>query len=229
MKNWKIRFILFTSIFYFNACAFINRRYYTDPVAYFEEATRQAPYDALIVPGFPHIKDSMTFIVQNRVMWAWYLYSKGMVKNVIFSGGAVYSPYKEAEIMAMYAIQLGIPAEHVFTEIQAEHSTENLYYSFKIAKENYFQRVAVATDATQSSFMYSINNHRFKIPVDFIPIVYDTLKQLPRIKPSINQNNAFVTDFVSIVDREGLWKRLRGTKGKKVDKMMKADRREGSQ
>lgn len=225
MKDWKIRFILFTSIFYFNACAFVNRRYYTDPVVYFEKAQRQAPYDAVIVPGFPHIKDSMTVVVQNRVIWAWYLYSKGMVKNVIFSGGAVYSPYKEAEIMALYAIQLGIPREHVFIEIQAEHSTENLYYSYKIAEQNGFNRVAVATDATQSSFMYSINNHRFKIPVDFIPIVNDTLKQLPRIKPDINQDTALVADFVSIIDRQSLWKRLRGTRGVKVDRMMKQDRK----
>jgi len=229
MKDWKIRFILFTSIFYFNACALINRRYYTDPVSYFDAAMRQAPYDAVIVPGFPHIKDSMTVIVQNRVIWAWYLYSKGMVKNVIFSGGAVYSPYKEAEIMAMYAIQLGIPVEHVFTEIQAEHSTENLYYSYQIAKQNGFKRVAVATDATQSSFMYSVNNHRFKIPVDFIPIVYDTLKKIPTVNPNINQDTALVTNFVSIIDREGLWKRLRGTKGRKVDKLMKEDSRDSGQ
>lgn len=225
MKDWKIRFILFTSIFYFNACAFINRRYYTDPVLYFEKALLQAPYDAVIVPGFPHIKDSMTVVVQNRVIWANYLYSKGIVKNIIFSGGAVYSPYKEAEIMAMYAIQLGVPAEHIFIETLAEHSTENLYYSYKVAELNGFERIAVATDPTQSSFMYSINNHRFKIPVDFIPIVYDTLKQLPRVKPDINQDTALVLDFVSIIDREGLLKRLRGTRGKKVDKMMKEDRR----
>ena len=229
MKDWKIRFILCTSIFYFNACAFINRRYYTDPVAYFERATRQAPYDAVIVPGFPHIKDSMTVVVQNRVIWAWYLYSKGMTKNIIFSGGAVYSPYKEAEIMALYAIQLGIPKEHIFVEIQAEHSTENLYYSYKIAEQNGFKRVAVATDPTQSSFMYSVNNHRFKIPVDFIPIVYDTLKQLPRVKPDINQDTALVANFISITEREGLWKRLRGTRGRKVDRLMKEDRKNNKQ
>ncbi|HSY60398.1 MAG TPA: YdcF family protein, partial [Cytophaga sp.] len=145
------------------------------------------------------------------------------------SGGAVYSPYKEAEIMAMYAIQLGIPAEHIFIEIQAEHSTENLYYSYKIAQQNGFKRVAVATDATQSSFMYSANNHRFKIPVDFIPIVYDTLKQLPRVKPDIDQDAALVPDFVSIIDRESLWKRLRGTRGRKVDKLMREDLKNSKQ
>ena len=65
--------------------------------------------------------------------------------------------------------------------------------------------------------------------VDFIPIVYDTLKLLPRVAPNINQDTAFVTDFVSIIDREGLWKRLRGTRGAKVDRMMKEDRRTSGQ
>lgn len=224
MKNWKIRLILFTSIFYFNACAFVNRRYYTDPGIYFEEAKSKAPYDAVIVPGFPHVEDSMTTIVQNRVLWGWYLYTNGFAKNIIFSGGAVYTPYKESEIMAMYAIQLGIPKEHIFVDTQAEHSTENLYYSYKIAEKNQFKRVAFATDIAQSSFVYSINNEIFKIPVDFIPIVYDTLKGITRIEPNIDQNAAIVENFVSIVERESLWKRLRGTRGEKVEKMMRADR-----
>lgn len=225
MKDWKIRCILFVSIVYFNACSFINRRFYTDPSCFYKKALEQAPYDAVIIPGFPHIKDSMTIVVQNRVTWAWYLYSKGIVKNVIFSGGAVYSPYKEAEIMAMYAQQLGISKEHIFIETQAEHSTENLYYSYKIAKDHNFNRVAVATDVTQSSFMYSINNDRFKIPVDFIPIVEDVIKNIPKVKPDINQDSALVSNFVSIIDREGLWKRLRGTKGYKVDRLMRMDKK----
>ncbi|ABG59353.1 conserved hypothetical protein [Cytophaga hutchinsonii ATCC 33406] len=225
MKNWKIRCILFTSIFYFNACAYVNRRFYTDPDIYFTKALNNAPYDALIVPGFPHMKDSMTTIVQHRVCWAWYLYSKGIVKNVIFSGGAVYTPYREAEIMAMYAVQLGIPAEHVFAEVQAEHSTENLYYSYEIAKAKGFNRVAVGTESAQSSFMYSVNNNRFKIPVDFIPIVPDTLKCIECVKPDIDQQTAFVEEFVSIIDRESLFKRLRGTRGRKVDKLMRISKK----
>jgi len=224
MKDWKIRLILFGSMFYLNACAYINRRFYTEPESFFQKAVSKAPYDALIVPGFPHMKDSMTTVVQNRVYWAWYLYDQGIVKNVIFSGGSVYTPYREAEIMAQYAIQIGIPPEHVFTEIQAEHSTENLYYSYKIAQSKGFERVAVGTETAQSSFMYSINNHRFQIPVDFIPIVYDTLKAIEKVKPLINQDTAFASDFVSIIDREGLLKRLRGTKGRKVDALMREDR-----
>lgn len=225
MKDWKIRFVLFSSILYLNACAYINRRFYTEPSSYFEKALSKAPYDALIVLGFPHMKDSMTSIVQNRVYWAWYLYEQGIVKNIIFSGGSVYTPYYESEIMAMYAIQIGIPREHIFIEKQAEHSTENLYYSYKIAKSQGFERVAVGTESAQSSFMYSINNHRFQIPVDFIPIVPDTLNSIQKAQPVINQDAAFVSDFISITDRESLFKRLRGTKGRKVEELMKEDER----
>jgi hypothetical protein len=69
--------------------------------------------------------------------------------------------------------------------------------------------------------MYSINNQRFKIPVDFIPIVPDSLACMKPVKPDIDQDSAFVKDFISIIDRESLFKRLRGTRGRKVDKMMK--------
>ena len=225
MKNWKIRLILFTSVFYFNACAYVNRRFYTDVNIYLKEAQKNAPYDAAIIPGFPHIKDSMTTIVQNRVLWASYLYKSGLVNNLIFTGGAVYTPYVESEIMAMYAIQLGIPKEHIFIETQAEHSTENLYYANKIAQQQGFRRIAFATDIAQSSFVFSVNNNHFKIPVDFIPIVQDTLHTIVRLTPDIDQDAAFIPSFVSILDRESLWKRLRGTRGKKVEKLMREDRR----
>lgn len=224
MKDLKIRFILFAGIFYFKVCECIHRRRHTDPVSSFENALCKAPYDAVIVPGFPHMKDRMTAVVQDRVVWACYLYTSGIAKNIIFSGSAVYSPYKEAEIMALYALQLGIPKEHVFTETQAEHSAENLYLSFKITEQKGFKRIAVATDVTQTSFMYNINSRRFKIPVDFIPIVKDILKSLPRLKPDIDQDAAFVTDFVSLIDREGFWQRFRGTRGYNVDKLMEEDR-----
>jgi hypothetical protein len=37
---------------------------------------------------------------------------KGLNPNIIFSGAAVNPPYEEAKIMAKYAKQMGIPAEH---------------------------------------------------------------------------------------------------------------------
>jgi hypothetical protein len=40
--------------------------------------------------------------MKGRVCWSKYMFDKGIAKNVIYSGGAVYSPYCEAEILALY-------------------------------------------------------------------------------------------------------------------------------
>ena len=167
----------------------------------------------------------MSVEVKDRLAWATYLYKRGMVKNIIVSGSAVYSPYVESKIMAMYAHQLEIPQKHIFIESKAEHSIENLYFSKKLADKEGFKTVALASDPTQSSFIKNINDKRFKIQVDFIPIIEDTLKTLEKPVPSINQQEAYVKDFVSIVDRESLLKRTAGTRGRKVKQLMRADKK----
>ena len=79
--------------------------------------------------------------MKDRVLWSVYLYKKGIAANVIYSGNAVYSPYIEGRIMAMYAIASGIPAQNVFSETKAEHSTENLVYSYRMAEKMGFKRL----------------------------------------------------------------------------------------
>lgn len=209
--------------FLFSSCAHYYKKFYTDPEKYYQSAILQAPFDAIIVPGFPHYKDSMSFVVQNRVTWACYLYKKGIAKNIIFSGSAVYTPYVESKIMAQYAEQMGVPSEHIFIEEQAEHSTENLYYSYVIAQKQGFKTIAVSSDPVQSSFLKSINDHRFQLKVEFIPIIYDSLKTFIKIKPDFNQEIALTNNFVSIVDRQTPLQRLRGTRGKKVKQLLRAD------
>ena len=109
-----------------------------------------APYDALIVPGIPFENGNWSFLMKSRVMWSVFLYRQGYAKNLIYSGSAVYSPYVEAKVMAMYAEKMGVPKEHIFVEVNAEHSTENVYYSSLIAKKNGFRKIALATDKFQS-------------------------------------------------------------------------------
>ncbi len=217
--------VLFLFLLLFNNCSYFYKKYYTNPDQCYPEALAKKPYDVLIVTGYPHYKDSMTFVVQNRVYWAFHLYQRGFVKNIIFSGSAVYTPYVEGEVMALYAQQLGIPKKHIWVEHQAEHSSENLYYSYRLAEQQGFKTIALATEVAQSSFIKSINDHRFKFKLDFIPIVYDTLAMYAKEVPRIDQASAVKKDFVSLVERENAWKRLRGTRGRKVKQLMKAERK----
>ncbi len=52
--------------------------------------------------------------------------------------------------MAMYAIAIGIPAEHVLFETMAEHSTENINYSYKKSKLLGYKTIALASDQFQT-------------------------------------------------------------------------------
>jgi hypothetical protein len=208
-------------------CFIIRNNFYTDPEKCYTEALADKPFDAIIIPGFPH--DSIKGwdrIVQGRVYWALFLYQKGITKNIIFSGSAVYTPYVESKVMALYAEQLGIPKEHIFVETQAEHSTENLYYSYILAQKQGFHTIALATDPVQSSFLVSYKR-KFKLTnLKFIPILYDTLMVMKKADPKINADSAFVKDFIALPERESLYKRVRGTGGAKIKKLLKQQRRE---
>ncbi len=174
-------------------------------------------YDAIIVPGIPFNNGSWDSVMKARVIWSWVLYKNGIAKNVIYSGAAVYSPYKEAVIMGLYAEQLGIPKEHIFYDTNARHSTENVYYSYLVAKEQGFKSLALATDPFQSFMLKAFLEKRFGTPIARLPFVTDTLAAYSYLNPRINPRKAKVNNFVSITEQESFFKRFRGTLGRDIN------------
>lgn len=177
----------------------------------------EQPYDAIIVPGVPFENGKWSDIMKARVYWSYYLYQQGVTKNIIYSGSAVYSPYVESEIMAMYAKELGIPEENIFTESRAEHSTENLYYSYHLGKEKGFTRIALATDPFQTFMLTSTIKTKLHHKVGIVPIVFPTIQKMDKRDPEIQANKAFVENFTSIEERENPVKRFMGTLGLQID------------
>lgn len=192
-------------------CAFSKKK----SQAYFDAAKANAPYDAIIVPGVPYDGVSWSATMNMRVSWAYYLYERGLTKNIIFSGGAVYTKYSEAKIMREYGIALGIPEAHLFVDTIAEHSSENIYYSYLIAKKNGFKKVAFATDPFQAKQLKGML-HKLEFPIDLLPIVLDTLMMLDRPEPSINPEIAIEDPFVPITERESFFTRFKGTMGRHI-------------
>jgi uncharacterized SAM-binding protein YcdF (DUF218 family) len=199
---------------------------FTGSCAYSSKASRQLleesfhkKYDMIVVPGVPFEDGKWSATMKDRVFWSKYLYDKGIAKNVMYSGSAVYSPYREAEIMAMYGEKLGIPKENIYTEIKAEHSTENIYYSYKKAKELGFSSVALASDPFQTKMLRRFTRKIVSPEVALIPIVYDTLISLEAFTqdPTIDYNKARVDNFKSIKKRKNFFERFRGTRGLEID------------
>lgn len=176
-------------------------------------------FDMIIVPGVPFENNEWGEIMKARVYWSKYLYDQGIARNVMYSGSAVYSPYYEAEIMGLYGEAIGIPRAHIYTEKRAEHSTENIYYSYKKARKLGFKKIALATDPYQAKLLKSYIKKRIDGDVAIIPIVYELLITIipDTLPPEINYKTAFVPEFVSIKEREGIFKRMIGTWGNNVD------------
>jgi len=181
----------------------------------FNFAKKEAPYDAIIVPGVPLEDGKWSDVMKARVYWACFLYQQGIAENIIFSGSAVYTPYIEAKVMELYAEQLGIPVDHIYLEKEAEHSTENLYYSYKLSQKLGFKNIALTSDPFQSKVLEKYA-YKFNLPVDFLPVVFPILDSIPKIDPDIDESKAFVENFVSIEERESFWKRFAGTRGKNI-------------
>lgn len=137
----------------------------------------------------------------------------------MFSGNAVYTPYIESEIMALYAEAIGVPKENIFTESKAEHSTENIYYSYKKAKQLNFKTIALASDPFQTKMLKRFTRLRVDKNVILIPIIFDTLKSLePQMTdPVIEISKTFVKDFIPLPDRKSFGVRLKGTMGRDLD------------
>ncbi len=176
-------------------------------------------YDIIVVPGVPFEDGKWSFTMKERVCWSKYLYDRGIARNVMYSGAAVYSPYREGEIMALYAEKIGIPKEHIYTETRAEHSTENMYYSYKKARMLGFHRIALASDPFQTKMLRRFAKKIVDPEIGLIPVVADTVLAVESkiADPQIDYQKAYVKDFVSIMDREGFFKRWRGTRGLDID------------
>jgi uncharacterized SAM-binding protein YcdF (DUF218 family) len=224
MKNRTLRlFVLLLSIggfsLTFTACTF--SRFAKNS---YEDAHAEKPYDVIIVPGIPFDKEKTSTVMKMRMFWAKYLYDSGFTKNIIFSGGAVYTPFVESIAMKVMSDSLGIPSEYTFSETEAEHSTENVYYSWKMAQGLGFKKIAVATDPFQASMLRGFIK-RHTPEVDLLPIVYGKVDLKSRELPVIDTTSSYRKDFVSIKEREGFFERFRKTMGKRVKDEKKLEAR----
>jgi uncharacterized SAM-binding protein YcdF (DUF218 family) len=172
------------------------------------------PYDVIIVPGVPYQVASMETVLKARIFWAKYLYDRGITRNIIFSGSSVYTPFVEGKIMKMYADSLGIPPGHTFTEEEAEHSTENVFYSVRMAHEMGYKRIALATDHYQAFLLGKFMKKHFP-DVTVLTIAYKHIN-IRAEWPKIADTAAFSDYFVSLPKRENHLKRLKGTMGMNI-------------
>lgn len=211
--------IIFSFLLAFFACGYSSCYFLQSSSARrYKQVEKIAPIDVAIIPGYP-LKENGQWdtLLKSRIIWSVYLYRKGIVKNLIYSGGAVYSHFTEAKVMAQYAQALGIDPNHIFIDTIAEHSTENLYYGYLIARQHNFKTIAVATDPFQCFMLYKFSKKHFPQKIYFLPVLSTAIDTLMCAKvPAINLNGTISTNFVPISERSGYRERMSGTRGKHI-------------
>src|SRR6266850_3366391 len=219
-KGWnmkkikRILFFLFVFASISSLLVYCSVKRYTNQA--YEQAKKDRPFDVVIVPGVPYETESTNNVMTMRIFWAKHLYDSGFTRNIIFSGSAVSSPYIEGIAMKIIADTLGIPGNHTFSETKAEHSTENAYYGWKLARSLGFKKIALATDPFQSRTLESFIK-KYCPEMKSVPVVLSVLNPGDKTLPKIDARGAYVKDFVPLSKREGFWERLRGTRGKRVE------------
>lgn len=214
---YRFYYILFLS---FALAACYSCSYSSKATKRLLEKSEQQGYDIVIVPGIPFENGKWDRIMKGRVYWAKFLYDKGIARNVMFSGSAVHTPYYESKIMALYAAAIGIPKENIYIETAAEHSVENIYYSYKKARKLGFEKIAVASDPFQSRMTRFFVVTTVSAKVKPIPFVVDTLKALQSTMtdPVIDYEQAREPGFIALKERLTWWQRLKGTLGRHIDR-----------
>ncbi len=222
MRGFIIKILFLLIVLFLGISSCILYRANSKPM--FKHYIKYQPFDAIIVPGYPYYNNGWEDVIRMRVLWAKYLFSKGYTKHIIFSGSAVYSPYIESRIMREYAIAIGIDSNIIFTEERAEHSTENVYYSYQLAQEHGWNNVALATDYVQIKMVRSFIS-KAKIPIVYLPALIPILDSMDiefhDNPPQINDTIAYVSDFTPITEEKSNYERLKGTRGKNIKKESK--------
>ncbi len=103
-------------------------------------------FDAIIVLGSPADDDDNPTPTQlARVTEAVHEYEHGVATRLILTGGAVYTPFVEARVMARTAHAQGIPDSAIFVEPEARNTIQNACFAVRIMKANGWRSAEVVS------------------------------------------------------------------------------------
>lgn len=109
-------------------------------------AAPRGPVEALVVPGCPSsASGTISACLALRIAWAAELWDEGVAARIITAGGAAYTPWVEAELMAAGLEALGVPAERIHLDPHSLHTDENMWNALAIARTRGWEHLLVAS------------------------------------------------------------------------------------
>lgn len=108
--------------------------------------TAQRNFDVILVLGVPSQPDGSPSPEQrSRVLEGVREWRNGIAPRIIVSGGSAHNQWTEADTMAKFAEQQGVPADDVIEERQAMDTIQNVYYTVAIMRAHQWHSADVVS------------------------------------------------------------------------------------
>ena len=106
-----------------------------------------SPADVAIVLGAAVWNERPSPVFEERIKHAIDLYKSGSVQAIVFTGGFGKGDRSaESQVAREYAIQRGVPAEHVYLETRSRTTRENLQEAKRILDQQNLLNAVVVSD-----------------------------------------------------------------------------------
>lgn len=121
--------------------------YITGSIISFSLQNEMVKTDAAVVLGAAVINDKPSPVLKERIHHAVWLYQKGMVEKIIFTGGkSDEDALAESEAAKQYALSKGVLKEDMFIETHSAITEENLQQAKKIGEKQQFRTYTIVSD-----------------------------------------------------------------------------------
>lgn len=103
--------------------------------------------DTAIILGAGTADGEISPVFRERIHHGIWLYQNGYVDTLIFTGGVGEGNIRsDAWVAGQYAIEQGVPAEHILLEEESVITQENIANAKKIMDENGYRTVIIVSD-----------------------------------------------------------------------------------
>lgn len=116
-------------------------------IASFKDRDLPARSDCAIVLGAAVYGSTPSPVFEERIRHALDLYRRGLVRKLIFTGGAgPGAQYAESTVASKYAAQAGVPLSDIYTESRSRTTHQNLSEALGMMRLNGFRSAIIISD-----------------------------------------------------------------------------------
>ncbi len=113
----------------------------------YSDEVHRSPTDAAIVLGAAVWNERPSPVFEERIRHAINLYRGGKVGVIVFTGGVGRGDRSaESEVASEYAVQHGVPAEHIYCETRSRTTRENLQEAKRILDRQNLATALIVSD-----------------------------------------------------------------------------------